>query len=643
MSLHARASRASVGFAAALLAISAALSLGGCDPNAAGPGGPSNTNAADTPDNSGQPDGGAGGAGGDGDAGDDGAGSDVLSASALISADEGGIIETPDGYSLDIPGGAMAQDTQITITPVSAARLAGLDPALIAGAILEPEGLTFSAPATLRVPLGAAWPHDDPPMELEFAGTDPARAEQTGALVTLSDDRTAALFEVRHFSGKICANQCHAGVREWLTARFAARGCSFEDWSQRVRGKFPDVELSVDCQFISPSEIQAILDTFFEEVGGADAGVDVPPLITSAVEGFANSGRELVFAFWKDAAGSRGGAQGFYRGLAHTAVAEQRFGAWQIRNALRVAGDEATVLDYLGGTNLVWWPMADLNGFRNAERGVPVERQFCGGDGCLTEYFGPLEKRLVPWAATRIYVEREGNVPCQRLAGCWAFDVDSDGTVSTLLLRLDEQGEIESLWFKTGATTPTPEEPLPRPIYTEYMRFTRPNAGEFAPYLADVAQIVNQTSDQSQFDATLRWSMLGEDGNGGKRLSSEVLIRITDARMSINQAAESFTGLYEQGVINYSYDQEGNRTSENTTLTSAIAAVPVACPDVAAGTGIPQEQLAADWDFDLCGAGAGGTMPLMLAGLASMRIRAGRRRTPPSQRGAVCPRRSSTK
>lgn len=71
---------------------------------------------------------------------------------ALIGA-EGGTIETVDSTGvvmrLDVPAGALTQDTRITMTPLVTSPLAGDTGALHPGVTFEPEGLTFAVAATL--------------------------------------------------------------------------------------------------------------------------------------------------------------------------------------------------------------------------------------------------------------------------------------------------------------------------------------------------------------------------------------------------------------------------------------------------------------------------------------------------------------
>lgn len=325
---------------------------------------------------------------------------------------EGGTIQTSNGLSLDIPQGALASTTTITLTPLSPSQLAA--PGTIAGVRLEPDGLQFKVAATLKVPLPEAFPLQSPPAELEFK-TDPANAYPTGRTVELSPDGKTAIFKVTHFSGRICASNCHAGTREYLRAKFAERGCCGAEMDRLVTAKFPTVKLPTSCDMLGETAVQAMLDTYFDDVAGFDADDAIPSNVVPSLIAHLNSGRNVVIAFKQNVFGQRE-ANGFYRAVAHTAAIEMHNGEYQIRNAV-VAGPQ--VLAALGGTNLAWWPLKDLDGFRKAYQGVGVEMQACGKPGCLgpdgidpgdPKYiYLPLSTRMVPWNALRIYVEKSSH------------------------------------------------------------------------------------------------------------------------------------------------------------------------------------------------------------------------------------------
>jgi len=553
-------------------------------------------------------------------------------ARAMIRAATGGTVRGSTGLELTIPPGALASDTEIALTPLSDTDLAALDASYLAGAVLEPDGLEFSQPATLRVPLPAPWEHEEPPFELVFKGTDPSDAFETDRRVGLSADGRFALFEVEHFSGRICANQCHAGVREVLEAHFAAEGCARADWFQRVQGKYPGLELRESCESIAPSELVAILDSMFDEYGEWNAGDDVPADKLAELEQIAESGRQVVFVFSNDSFSPRGGERNFYGGVAHSAIAEKREGAWQMRNTF-VPGYVAKL--FPDGTNVVWWPLRDLNTFRNLAQGVAVEIAFCGQPGCLgsddpydtTKPYTPLERRVVsPWDAVRIFVEREQNVACQRLAGCWRFATEGLSDSGTFLLRFDERGQVDSLWMEqvndgsieTSAAT----------VFFELMRFARPNAGAFADNTRGVDAGVFPAEDQSEFTAALNWEFVFRD-EGEISSTTEYFMAFNSAELSKNEPGEYFDCDFEQVITYTSYDEDGNMETDEQRFAGRLRAARVPCPEPGAEGVYTQEQLPDlfDFDFDLCGTGAGMTAPLTIAGLLTLRPRRPRRAT----------------
>jgi hypothetical protein len=585
----------------AVVAIVAALLMGGCNPNM-------------MPGDDGLPAG---------------------SARQTVTAASGGTLTGSTGIRLEIPPGALDEDVQITVMPIDADDLRFINEGFIVGVRFEPQGLQFARPATLRIPLPAPWPAGDPPIEFEFAGDDPNQAIDTGLLVRLSDDRREAIVEVRHFSGKICANQCHAGVKESLAERFADRGCFSTNWTRRVAGKYPGIKVDVDdCQFISPGEIHAILDTFLEDYGGWDEGEDVPADDIETLLALADEGHQIVFMFGKGQVEPRSGERRFYGNVAHTAIAERVNGEWMIRNALLIANEENHLLQVLGGTNLVWWPMRDLNGFRNALQGVPAEMQVCGAPGCLASEDGlfqdnpllPLEKRFAPWTAVRIFFERFENAPCSRLAGCWEFSFTEGDETSTYLVKFDPIGRVDSLWLKASPEDFADEDTaslLPPAVYAEFLRFIAPNAVFLAESVENVHQAVYPFDDQSEFAASFGLEFV--DSSGGETTRTKYEFSILDAHLTTNEPDEAFAADFRQTVTTTIIGEDGAPDESTEELFPTIIAKRVPCPSEDDGTAIPQEDLLASFadfldDLDVCGAGMAGTMPLMLAGLVGVKL-----------------------
>lgn len=546
--------------------------------------------------------------------------------SKVIAAASGGTLAT-GGFALDIPAGALDDDVEITLTPISGRRLAEIDPVFIAGVTLEPHGLEFSKPVELRVPLPEAWPEDSDPIELVYKGDDPAAAVETGMTVELSPDRRTAIFRITHFSGRICANQCHAGVREFLEAIYEAKGCPRSEWSKRVVGKYPGLELRENCQSITTSDLNSMLDSFFDEVGAYPPNVDVPADVVAKLIQYGEAGRNVVMTF-ANGDMPRGGDRMFCGGIAHSCVLEKRQGAWFMRHVF--IPNNAQFLERIGGTNLFWHPLHDLNNFRKQKSGVGVELYFCGEPGCFASDdptnalfpYDPLEKRVVPWGGCRIFVERLENSPCNRLGGCWEFDVTSEGETSTQLIRITEDGHVDSLWSKVDSESG--DGSIPVGPWLEVFRFARANISDLNARNVEEAVFLS-ISDQAQFTLTASLELASEDEEG-RDTSTSFSFTINDAQFSQNQPAETFTGQYVQVVESIRYDDEGNRKVDTQNVTATITARRVDGPSLELGTGIAQQNWIGDFTIDLCGDGSELAAPLIAGGMLMMRLSPSRRR-----------------
>jgi hypothetical protein len=247
-----------------------------------------------------------------------------------------------------------------------------------------------------------------------------------------------------HFSGVVCARNCHAGTIRHVLARFSDRGCDADSVLARARGKYPGVDIPDDgCGARAPETMQAFLDTYFEDRGGFNAGQPVPANLLAELAAHAQAGREVVLAFKPGQWDARQGPNNFFPAgamdYAHTAALEVRDGQVMIRNSL--ATQDPDLIAALGGENTVWYPAAQLNEFRDQPQGVATELQVCGQPDCLSDrsrnqhgiapyqpiagqsYAGRawsdpwtyifsegswsgIPPRGVPWTAVRIYVER---------------------------------------------------------------------------------------------------------------------------------------------------------------------------------------------------------------------------------------------
>jgi hypothetical protein len=260
---------------------------------------------------------------------------------------------------------------------------------------------------------------------------------------------------ISHFSGVVCAKNCHAGTIRHVLDQLQARGCNRDSLLAVVRRQYSGVDVPQDdCGERGVETVQAFLDTYFEDVAGFNDGQNVPDTLVQRITGYASEGRHVVLAFKRDVWGQRGGTNHFYPTSAleysHTAALEVHNGQVQIRNTL--ATDDTALIRALGGQNVVWYPANKLNDFRRLPQGVAAELQVGGEPNCLSDpsknpygiapyqpidgvsYWGRawsdpwtyllqnqgswsgIAPRGIPWTAVRIYVERPDG-PQARLCG----------------------------------------------------------------------------------------------------------------------------------------------------------------------------------------------------------------------------------
>ncbi len=392
----------------------------------------------------------------------------------MVDADEGATLTTEGGIIATIEPGDLPEDTEVSMVPVAVEDSDGRN---IAGVRFEPDGMILDSPIVVSFPLSAGWDATNEPFVLEFKGSDRRRAVNTFAyarVVGSSNNRRAEVL-VSHFSGVVCASNCHAGTIQQVLANFEGRGCSQSEALERVRDNFPGVEIpSGGCNINGASNVetvQAFLDTYFIDVGGYDANQPIPSTTLNGIIDAVEDGRQVVVAFKPGTWGQRSGANNFYPTsaleFAHSAPLVVQNGEVQIRNTL--AGTDQALRDALGGDNVVYYPARQLNTFRNLQAGVAVELAVCGAPDCLSDpsrnefgldnyhpvdgqsYAGRawsdpwtylfsqgawsgIPPRSRPWTAVRIYVERTDATdnPCDPPEGdTFNANIDLPGYTAT--------------------------------------------------------------------------------------------------------------------------------------------------------------------------------------------------------------------
>jgi hypothetical protein len=387
---------------------------------------------------------------------------------AQVIADSGAVLTTGDGIVLTIGPGALPNDTLVKLIPVEPPTL---DDQFITAARMEPEGLVLNAPVRLRFPLPSGWPSDENPLVYEFLGNDPswAMSSMAYARVTGAGDTLFAEVLMSHFSGPVCAKNCHAGTIRYILDVLQARGCNRDSVIEEVQRRYPGVAIPRDgCGMRGAETIQAFLDTYFDDVASYNDGEQTPPAMISQLFDDVLQGRQVVMAFKPGNWGVRGGAHDFFPtgalDYSHSAALELHDGQIQLRNTL--ATEKTDLIQALGGSNVVWYPAASLNDFRQLPDGVATELQICGSPDCLTDpsrnsehikafepvagrsfigqawtdpwtYFlkeggwSGVPPRVKPWTAVRIYVEKldgpQNQLCSGPLANSFVADVDIPG------------------------------------------------------------------------------------------------------------------------------------------------------------------------------------------------------------------------
>ena len=355
-------------------------------------------------------------------------------ASKAILASEGGTIALKSGATMEIPAGALAEDTTITITEVLGR---GSENFRLGGLVMEPDGLVFAQPATVRLPLPAGWDPEQIPVVYYARGSDPTRVLPSGeqARVVEGDGGYYSEHSIHHFSCTAAATNCHAGTLKHIINTIEARGCADAEGAifAAVKKKYSMELDKSDCASAGPDQIQAVLDIYFEDKGGWDPGMPMPAEKIQQALQATRAGRLVVLAFSDRAWGSRGGKHNFYPGgilYAHTAPLRLENDEVVIRNTIASANYELQTHfgGKVGGEVAISWPLSGLEELRSMQTGVMIETAACGEPDCLAypdrnkwkmSIFNPvagadytadggskIKPRSVSWPSVRLYIER---------------------------------------------------------------------------------------------------------------------------------------------------------------------------------------------------------------------------------------------
>jgi hypothetical protein len=368
--------------------------------------------------------------------------------SVEVSSTNGGVITDRTGTTLEIPPGALSEDTVITLKTAQGDNGLNL---FVSGAICEPDGLVLNSPATIRFPLPDEWDGSEDPEVYYAKGSDPMNVIPTGnrATVTGASGSYIAEIELTHFCVLLLSKTCYAGALKQLLLNFESRGCPREMIFDMINSRYPGLNVNENhCANALAPHIQAFLDTFFDDIGGWNKGMDVDQDIIDGIIQYAKDGRQVALAFFNDSSGQRQGLPNRFfepNNFKHVAVLEKdEFGKIQIyntspnRNAdlVREIGPEITFNYPLEPPGINEECGYGVNKFRNLPQGVALECDVCGKPNCLANSsensygiapYEPIEggdklhaaSRMGKWTAVRIYVERTFGPPydpCSLLA-----------------------------------------------------------------------------------------------------------------------------------------------------------------------------------------------------------------------------------
>lgn len=149
-------------------------------------------------------------------------------ATAVVSAETGGSVALGDGTVVEIPAGALAEDTEISISRPEA--LAFSPEGVLAAVLLEPEGTVFSKPVTVTIPFDPNGVEDTNDLVVVMvSGENPqvVGGSEVSAFTTVEDAKlTGSSFVVstQHFSAFAIAYAPQVFVTPALPAKYLRPG-----------------------------------------------------------------------------------------------------------------------------------------------------------------------------------------------------------------------------------------------------------------------------------------------------------------------------------------------------------------------------------------------------------------------------------
>jgi len=332
--------------------------------------------------------------------------------SVIVDAVNGGNVSTEDGISLNIPPGALPNDTEVKLTSLSGSEMHEWG---ISTVHLEPDGLILDKTAKLTFQLPAGWPDDHYPFVFVSFDSDPADYLNTGACADIiqTENGLAAEISILHFSHWGLVRNCHKGTLITLLQNFEQNGCDNATAWDRVSNKYPGINTDI----ISNSQpdhntIQGFLGTYFKDNCGFNENEAITEEKWSEILNFIKTENKRVTVLFTGENWDYKDSKGFYTAVPHSAVFDFKDGKLKLRNSISAGAKYLDPLIARNGENVIWLPkedrditLDDLNSFRNTRSFEALENELSDSPQ-LFSHLPPIDKRTQPWKGIRFYVSK---------------------------------------------------------------------------------------------------------------------------------------------------------------------------------------------------------------------------------------------
>lgn len=383
----------------------------------------------------------------------------IEESSQIISALQGGEITIKDEIKLQIPAGALKEDTRITLTSLPSSQMHEW---CIKSVHLEPDGLTLEKPAKLSFSLPDNWPSDHNPLIYVSFTENASEYFDMGicAEIVTDEEKLSAQTEINHFSKYGVIANCHKGTLTFLLDNFIKRGCVADSAWKSVKEKFPNTNTDINSNPLTGHQtLQAFLLTQFNDIGGLNANELTSKKWDELVAYIKAENKQVVALFTRDMWGNND-AKGIYGNVPHSAVIEVRNGKIKLRNSVSTDEKILIKLRELNGENVLWYPKGNeeltsesFDIFRNMKSGKALELELSNYSELFINW--PNESlRLKPWTAVRFYVAKlpENSNPC--ITSNLNFKVAAiEIYVKGFLQRTDSNSTYEDPYYINYKTT----------------------------------------------------------------------------------------------------------------------------------------------------------------------------------------------